>query len=163
MTYSPVTMPNSFLLTLKLATQGQIKGSSTKKQGKLDYSSGIECIGFQYGVKTPVDSDSGAASGRRQHSPITVRKEIDSASPLLFNASCTGEGFEQAKLTFDPSGPGPDGKTGLARDIELTNGAIVKIKLFAKGGKKYEDVTLSFEGLHVNGIADGLIPHVHLP
>jgi hypothetical protein len=31
-----------FLLTLKMTTQGDVKGSSTKKEGDLNYSSGME-------------------------------------------------------------------------------------------------------------------------
>src|SRR5579863_4709403 len=50
-----ITMPKDskvFLMTLDLKTQGKIKGSSTKNKGNLDFSAGIECHGFQFGVET---------------------------------------------------------------------------------------------------------------
>lgn len=41
-------------------------------------------------TSTPRDSATGMASGRRQHSPMTVRKTIDKASPLLMRARAAG-------------------------------------------------------------------------
>lgn len=74
---------SKFLLTLKMTTQGDVKGSSTKREGDLDYSKGIECFGFKYSVLIPFDSQSGLPTGQRKHSPITITKEKDSSSPKL--------------------------------------------------------------------------------
>lgn len=42
-----------------------------------DYSTGDS-----EGVSAPNDAGSGVAAGRRQHSPVSIRKEVDEASPL---------------------------------------------------------------------------------
>ena len=157
-------MAQQFLLNLKLKTQGEIKGSSPKK-GKSGVT-GIICHGFEYGVESPVDSNTGNATGKRTHTPITIRKEVDSASPLLLGALCTNEGFKIATLSFSR----PDGKPGVTCIIELTNGSIIKIKRVAAARNspestktaELEDVSLSYETLTVNGIPNGLIPHSHL-
>ena len=147
-----------FLMTMKLTKQGDLKGSSTKKEGDLDYSKGMECHGFNHAVVTPIDPNSGALSGKRRHNPITIRKEVDAASPKLFQALVTNEVFKTAKLQF--SKVGPNGKPAAALTIELTNGRIIDIKPAAgSGGKGCEDVTLAFDGQSVNGIPDGIIPY----
>lgn len=155
-------MPHPFLLTLNLKTQGKIKGSSTQKGHSA--VNGVICHGFEFGVQSPVDSGTGSATGKRQHNPITIRKEVDLASPLFLQALCTNEGFKSATLSFAR----PDGKPGVTRIIELTNGSIVKVKRFSARSSpesktaECEDVTLSYETLTVNGIPDGLIPPSHL-
>jgi type VI protein secretion system component Hcp len=50
----------------------------------------------------------------------------------------------------------------VAHIIELTNGAISKVNRYnpgsGGGGKKWEKVTLTYEGLKVDGLKDGIIP-----
>jgi type VI secretion system Hcp family effector len=38
-------------------------------------------------LKIPFDATSGQRSGQRQHSPVTIIKELDKSSPLFFNAA----------------------------------------------------------------------------
>jgi type VI secretion system secreted protein Hcp len=151
-------MASKFLLTLKLTTQGNVKGSSTRKDGDLDFSKGMECHGFNYEVATPVDSSSGSTTGRRTHNPIRITREVDSASPKLLQALVTNEVFRAATLHFNRANS--DGKPSDVRTIELTNGKIADIKPSKDAsGKRCEDVTLVYEGLLVNGIPDGIIPY----
>jgi hypothetical protein len=46
-------------------------------------------ISFEYNVKAPRDVATGQASGKRQHKPILIRKEIDKATPQLSFGSFT--------------------------------------------------------------------------
>jgi type VI secretion system secreted protein Hcp len=121
---------------------------------------GIECHGFDYDVLAPRDAASGLPSGKRTHSPITIVREVDSASPLLWQALCTNEVFLNATLSFVK--PTPSGKPPVAHTIELTNGTISKVNQYNPGkiggGKKWEKVTLIYEGLTVDGLKDGIIP-----
>jgi type VI secretion system secreted protein Hcp len=147
-----------FLLTMTGTKQGKIKGSSTKKEGDLDYSQGMECHGFNYNVMAPHGSQSGVASGRRRHQPVTITKEVDSASPKLWQALCSNETFKSARLQF--AKPGSGGKSLPFRTIELINGAIVDIRQAPSStGKRCEYVTLAYEDLLVNDIPHGAIPH----
>jgi type VI secretion system secreted protein Hcp len=149
---------SKFLLTMTGTKQGKIKGSSTKKEGDLDYSTGMECHGYSYSVITQFDPQSGASSGSRKHQPITITREVDSASPSLYQALCANEVFKIVKLEFRK--PGSGGKSIPIRTIELTNGGILDIRQApSAGGKRCEHVTLAYEGLLVNGTPHAVIPH----
>ncbi len=151
-------MAGKFLMTIKLTTQGSIKGSSTRKDGDLDFSKGMECHAFNYGVVTPFDSSSGNLAGKRKHDPITITREVDSASPKLLQALVTNEVFTAARLEF--TRVGSDGKPLDVHSIELTNGRIAGIRPSKDAtGKRCEDVTLVYDRLLVNGIPDGIIPY----
>jgi type VI secretion system secreted protein Hcp len=143
---------NKYLLTVKLTTQGGMKIANTKKSG---FSTGMECHGFNYEVMAPYDHQTGAMAGKRTHRPITIRKEVDAASPMLFQALVTNEVFKSA--TLEVSSPSPGGRP--AYTIELTQGRIIKIKpVTNSGAKPCEGVTLAYEDLLVNGVPCGVIP-----
>jgi type VI secretion system Hcp family effector len=152
-------MASAFLLTVKGTKQGDIKGSSTKKDGALDFSKGMECHGFSYAATTQFDPNSGHAAGKRTHQPIRIVREVDSASPKFFQALVTNEVFTTVKLQFGKAGPG--GKPPLAHTIELTNAVIVSIKPGTPSGKKRcENITLTYEDLRVNGMLNGTLPRL---
>jgi type VI secretion system Hcp family effector len=151
-----------FLMTLQLTTQGNVKGSSTKKKGDLDFSQGMECHAYSYGVSSPIDHNTGQPVGVRKHGTIVIRRGVDAASPKLLQALCTNETFKTAKLSFNRTSS--NGKPTLAYTIELTNGAIVDIKhMTDSSGKRYQDLTLEFDDWLVNGLPNGIIPHSRFP
>jgi type VI secretion system secreted protein Hcp len=150
-------MPSKFLLELEFKTQGKITGSSTKSKGSLDTSDGIECHSFNYAVLSQRDAASGLPSGKRTHKPIVIVREVDEASPLLWQALCTNEAFQTAHLSFaKPSG---GGKETIHQTITLTNGTISKIEYAPPLlGKKRQAITFSYQELAVNGVKGLLIP-----
>jgi type VI secretion system secreted protein Hcp len=150
-------MPNKFLLSLQLKTQGKIKGSITKHKGTSDDSDGIECHGFNYEVISPRDAASGLPSGKRTHKPIVIVREVDEPSPLLWQALCTNEGFQSATLSFFR--PSAGGKETVYYTVTLTNGTISKIEYAPPfKGKKRQAITFQYEELAVNGAKGVLIP-----
>jgi len=150
-------MPSKFLLNLELKTQGKIKGSSTKNKGSSGTSLGLECHSFEYGIESPRDAASGLPSGKRTHKPIVITREVDSASPLLWHALCTNEGFQLATLSFVR--PSSNGKEVVYQKITLTNGTISKIEFAQPGnGKRLQAITFQYEELAVNGAVG-----VHIP
>ncbi len=113
---------------------------------------------FEFERLLPYDFGSGQATGRRQHSPVTIVKEVDEASPLLWQALCTNESFQSASLQFVQ--PNSNGKETVYYTIELTNSAIVGYRTWhGSKGKKREIVTLVFDDLEVNGVRNGIIPY----
>ena len=50
----------------------------------------ISVVSLGHAIVTPRDAASGLPTGRRQHSPMTIVKHYDKASPLLFKACATG-------------------------------------------------------------------------
>jgi len=97
--------------------------------------------GMAYGAKiiTPSNLDlslfqmasdssqpTGHTSGRRHHNPIVIVKEVDSASPLLWQACCTNEVLQSVDLTLVRSG-GTGGHEQVVATIKLTNAEISKV------------------------------------
>jgi type VI secretion system secreted protein Hcp len=109
-------------LKLTGETQGEIKGSVTQK-GRED---SIMVIAFDHEVISPRDAASGLPTGKRQHKPITITKEIDKSTPLLMNMLVNNENITDWELQFwRPS------KTGAEHQfytIKLVNASIAGIR-----------------------------------
>ncbi len=61
-----------------------------QKQGSFGNSPMI-LIGMSHEIVSPRDAATGQATGKRQHKPFTITKELDKATPLLLNALATNE------------------------------------------------------------------------
>jgi len=86
---------NSYL-KLKGQKQGDIKGSVTQK-GRED---SIMVIALSHEIISPRDPASGLPTGKRMHKPLVITKELDKASPLLYNALVNNENISDWELKF---------------------------------------------------------------
>lgn len=77
-------------------------------------------------LKVPYDAATGLSTGRRQHSPITIVKELDKSSPQFFTAAVTNETLRSVTCTLYRNAP--DSATRAYYKIVLTNATIVEIK-----------------------------------
>ncbi len=89
-------------------------------------------------VTVPLDTASGAVSGKRQHSPLTIVKPLDRSSPQFFAAAVTNETLSSVTCM-------------LYRDVErgvqptayfkfvLTNATIVDVKDAGDGANGVEE------------------------
>ncbi|QGY44013.1 type VI secretion system tube protein Hcp [Maribellus comscasis] len=102
-------------------TQGEIKGSVTQA-GRED---SIMVVEFHHEVESPVDAASGLPTGKRQHKPLVVTKEIDKSTPLLLNALTNNENITEMELRFWQ--PSRSGQEIQYYTIELKNARIVNI------------------------------------
>lgn len=109
-------------LKLKGQIQGNIKGSVTQA-GRED---SIMVIGFSHEVVSPRDAASGMATGKRQHQPLIITKEIDKSSPLLMNALVNNENITEFTLRFWQ--PSRSGKEFQFFTIQLINASISDIR-----------------------------------
>ncbi len=109
-------------LKLKGQIQGNIKGSVTQA-GRED---SIMVIGFSHEVVSPRDAASGIATGKRQHLPLIITKEIDKSSPLLMNALVNNENITEFTLRFWQ--PSRSGKELQFFTIQLLNATISDIR-----------------------------------
>ncbi|MBK6281297.1 MAG: Hcp family type VI secretion system effector [Draconibacterium sp.] len=109
-------------LKLKGQIQGNIKGSVTQA-GRED---SIMVIGFNHEVISPRDAASGMATGKRQHQPLIITKEIDKSSPLLMNALVNNENITEFTLRFWQ--PSRSGKELQFFTIQLLNATISDIR-----------------------------------
>ena len=109
-------------LSLKGETQGEIKGSVTQA-GREDK---IMVIGFSHEVVSPRDAASGLPTGKRQHKPVTITKEVDKSTPLLMNVLVNNENVTEWKLEFWQ--PSKSGKEIQFYTVDLMNASIAGIR-----------------------------------
>ena len=124
------------LLTLKGQKQGAIKGDSKVQ------TDAIDVLGFSHSIVSPRDAASGLPTGKRQHKPLTITKEIDKSTPLLFNVLTTNENLPEFKLEFYR--PSPTGATEMYYTIELVNANIASISSFQSSSSSLPREHISF-------------------
>src|SRR5262249_4112057 len=83
-------------LTLETERLGKILGSCPQEGHKDE----ILVCGFSHEIEIPRDLHTGQPTGKRQHKPLVLTKEIDQASPLLAQACVDGDRVKAAKLKF---------------------------------------------------------------
>jgi type VI secretion system secreted protein Hcp len=118
-------MAQSVHLFLK-ANGKDVKGEST--QQSMSRADSIECVSFNSGVTSHREAASGMATGRRQHEPITIRKRIDKASPLLAKALVSNETIEGVFKFYRPN-PAGDGTTEQFFTVAIKGGRVFEQKL----------------------------------
>ena len=77
-------------------------------------------------VKSQSDAGRGSLTGKRQHSPITIVREVDSASPLLWQGLCTNEALRAVDISLVQRPSSGSGEVVVER-ITLTNAVISKV------------------------------------
>ena len=111
-------------VSVKGTKQGQFKGESTDpKQANL-----IPILDFQNQVSEPIDQATGAASGKRQHTPVVIVKQWGAASPQFFQALVTNEVLQTVAITFSRLN-----SVGIEESfftIVLTNAAVREMRQF---------------------------------
>ena len=110
-------------LIAKAQKQGQIKGSVTQK-GREGW---ILVYGFHHEIVSPRDAASGLATGKRQHKPLSITKEIDKSTPLFYQAFVNNENFSEVILRFFTSDLKNAGKELQNYTIKLINANIISI------------------------------------
>ena len=121
-------MAYQFQLSIKGKTQGQFKGEGVVPRRKDGW---IPALGFEYEIKSPRDAATGHASGKRQHSPITIVKEWGAATPQIFTALVTNEVLSE--VVFEFTRTNSNGEEYVFHKIKLTDGTVSQIKQFTGG------------------------------
>jgi type VI secretion system Hcp family effector len=98
----------------------------------------IEVNSFSFGVSTSV-SAAGGLTGRRQHQPITIVREVDSASPNFFLAASDAKVLGTVTLSVKP----PAGEFGDSVLITLSH-AIVAADSWSGLGDETPSESLTF-------------------
>jgi type VI secretion system secreted protein Hcp len=141
-------------LSLTGEKQGKIKGSVTQKgrEGK------IMVIAAEHELQSLRDAASGVATGKRQHKPFVVTKEIDLSSTRLYTALVGNEIFTDWLLQFwAPQVGTAAGATAgvevMRYTVRLTNAAICDIRFHMPNNKnpelvryaEYEEVAFVYQ------------------
>ena len=115
-------------ISVKGKKQGQFKGEGT--QGRRN-DLWIPVLSFQMGLKSPHDSVSGQATGKRQYSPVTIVKEWGSASPQGLTACATNEDLSDVVIEFSKTNP--NGGEYVYQTVKLTDATMVEVERFTRG------------------------------
>jgi type VI secretion system secreted protein Hcp len=134
-------------LKLKGEKQGEIQGGVTDKGREKS----IMVIAVSHEIVSPRDAASGLATGKRQHKPFVITKEIDKSTPLLYNVLVNNENIPEWELQFQP-------KSGVTTpggyySIKLTNARIASIRSVLPNTKdpnltrfaEYEEVAFTYQ------------------
>ena len=123
-------MAGRFYATVIGAKQGTFKAEGT--QGGLGKGK-IPGVDFAYGVATPHDAATGAASGKRQHHPVIFTKEWGASSPQFYQAAFTNEVL--TSVMFEFTLVAPDGKEVIDHTIKLTNATVSEVEQSLQSGQ----------------------------
>ena len=131
-------MSLSAFLTLQGSIQGSIKGGVTLRGRE----NSILVIAANHEVSAPIsNAGSGAVVGKRVHKPFVITKELDKASPLLYQAMVKAESMAVWELkcyTLTGSGIEIQHYT-----VKLTGALITDIKFFMPDTKDPNAVKLN--------------------
>lgn len=83
-------------LWLKDESGTDIRGSSEV----LGREGSIEVLSLSHGLHTPTDGNTGKLVGTRTHRPLTLEKEIDRSSALLYRAVACGVTLQSGEIRF---------------------------------------------------------------
>jgi len=130
---------------LKLAGP-DLKGESMDRE----HGQWIELTTFQHQMNqpsSPVASTSGGhAVGRTEHGDLTVNKEFDLSSPLLYQALSSGTTFESAQIDFYRDAGG--GKRVKYLEVQMKNVLISQILVRSGSGSlPTESISLRYAAI----------------
>jgi type VI secretion system secreted protein Hcp len=136
------------------------------KQGKFQGDPGLHGDLTQINVyalteelKVPFDPASGQSTGRPQHSPIIISKELDASSPQFFTAAATNESLRLVTCTLYRTTI--DGLPRAYFKIVLTNASVVEIKDSGNGvngtsqSDERERISLSYQKIEWTDLTSG--------
>jgi type VI secretion system secreted protein Hcp len=134
-------------LVIEAEKTGAVAGSVTQKGREKS----IMVIAANHEIRSPRDQASGLPTGKRQHGPLVITKEVDKASPLLYNILVNNENVKKWKLQFWR--PSPAGTEQMVYAIELENANIAGIKMIMPNNKhpelmkfaEYEEVQFTYQ------------------
>ena len=139
-------------LKLKGQKSGEIKGSVTQKGRE----NKIMVIAVSHEIISPRDAASGLPTGKRMHKPFVITKELDKASPILYQVLCTNENVSEWELQFWTPQLRATAGTGTEVQhftVKLTNANIASINFRMANNKhpdlmkfaEYEEISFTYQ------------------
>jgi len=107
-------------------------------------------------LKVPFDAGSGLSTGRRQHSPLTIVKELDKSSPQFFTAAATNERLSSVICTLYRNAG--EGQLRAYYKISLFNATIVEIQNSGNGvngaahGDERERISFTYQKIELTDL-----------
>jgi type VI secretion system secreted protein Hcp len=82
----------------------------------------VPILAIGHEIVSPRDAASGLPTGKRQHKPFVITKELDKSTPLLLTALITNENLTTVKVAIT------DGTSNTVMTIELQNASVASRK-----------------------------------
>ncbi|MCC6522598.1 MAG: type VI secretion system tube protein Hcp [Polyangiaceae bacterium] len=150
-------------LKLKGQKSGEIKGSVTQKGRE----NKIMVIAVAHSIVSPRDAASGLPTGKRMHKPYVITKELDKASPLLYNMLVNNENVSEWELQFWTPQLAAAGGVGAEKQhytVKLTNANIASIDFRMLNNKnpeltryaEYEEVAFTYQKIEWTWMDGGI-------
>ncbi len=133
-------MSFQFYMSIKGSKQGSFHGGSTRSH----HNGWTEVLSVNFNCIAPFDAASGKTTGRRKHDPIIIKRELDGATPGLFQLCATKEAL--SSIIIDIVEAEGNGWERTTHTITLTNARISSIvpRIGARGHATHE-LTIEFE------------------
>lgn len=137
---------------------GQKQGKFTSDITRKGFEGKIDVLSYTDSISVPTDGASGLPTGRREHSPISITKNIDKTSPLLANAAFNNENLSSVKFEFVRPTPTLGGSVGekVFFTIDLTNSNIISLTRTMTGDARTESLELTFEKITITYVEGGV-------
>ncbi len=147
LTVSPASAALNAYLKVKGRTLGDIKGSVNLKgrEGQ------IAVLNSNHEIVSPRDMATGLPTGKRQHKPFVITKELDKSSPILYKALITNEILTEVELRFWRGGE-KGGEAQQFYTVKLTNATIASIRFVQPSSvhvdlrhlSEYEEISFTY-------------------
>ena len=132
-----------------------LTANGVQLQSELTDDKSIACVSLNSPARVVIDQRTGFATGKRFYDGISIRKTIDSATPLLAKALTNNEVIEGEFRFFRPN-PSGDGTTEHFFTIELQGGRVAALEQVSPDGYSnesgqpppvapFDDVTFVFQ------------------
>jgi len=129
-----------------------------------DHKDEIEVLSWSFGASnsSSIGTGGGAGAGKANLSDISFTKWVDKSSPLLFQALCAGEHYDEATLALYKVG----GEGGRIKYLEMkfNNTMLTSLSVGGGGGEDrltesmslgFEKVVLTYTTQKIDGTAGG--------
>jgi type VI secretion system secreted protein Hcp len=143
-------------MTVDAAKQGRFKADVTRRSGGTETT----VLRFQYMLNSPRDA-AGQATGKAQHSPVTITKDWGASSPQFYQACTTNEVLKSVVIEFLKTGP--DGKEYVFQTVKLTNATVSRVFQYVGDpptagqppeDRELEDISFTFQKIEMEN-SDG--------
>jgi type VI secretion system secreted protein Hcp len=141
---------------ISCAVVGAVQGPFQTNHGVGGDTKQIPVLFLTEEISVPIDPATGAPTGRRLHSPLTIIKNLDPSSIQFFQAAATSETLESVTCTLY-RGRG-DGATRAYFKIVLTNAVIVVYKDAGDGvngdahGDEHERISFTYQRIALSDL-----------
>ena len=126
----------------------------------------IAVIACEHEIVSPRDPASGLPTGKRQHKPFVITKEVDKASPVLYQVLVTNENLTTVELKVFRTDPAGGGKPLHVYTVKLTNASIASIRhwkpstkdpaTIANGFAEYEEISFTYQKIEWTWVDGGI-------